>query len=96
MVGLCFTVFRVVRGAQPVEKTVWTWSRGAQMVGFSLWHIPLFAVVGTLCSLAVALWLLLATPYVIARRHAFRWDLLMMACAAFVIAALAVPSIFFA
>ena len=31
------------------------------MVGFALWHIhPGLALVGTLCSLAVALWLLIA------------------------------------
>jgi hypothetical protein len=46
------------------EKTLWTWSRGPQMVGFSLWHIhPGFAVAGLLCSLAVALWLLITIPY---------------------------------
>src|SRR4051794_35493069 len=52
------------------EKTIWTWSRGPQMVGFALWHIhPGIAVVGTLCSLAVALWLLIAIPFAISRRR---------------------------
>jgi hypothetical protein len=37
------------------EKTIWTWSRGPQMVGFSLWHIHSeFALVGILGSLALA------------------------------------------
>jgi hypothetical protein len=53
------------------EKTIWTWSRGPQMIGFALWHIhPGFAVDGTRCCLAVALWLLIALPYSVASpRH---------------------------
>jgi hypothetical protein len=40
------------------EKTIWTWSRGPQMVGFALWHShPGFAFIGVLCSFAVSLWL---------------------------------------
>jgi len=80
------------------EKTIWTWSRGPQAVGFALWHIhPGFAVVGTVCSLAVALWLLLTVPYAIARRHDIEpWDWLMMAASVLVIVALALPDNFFA
>lgn len=52
------------------EKTIWTWSRGPQMVGFALWHIhPGFAFVGVLCSCAVALWLLITVPFAIVRRR---------------------------
>src|SRR5215831_11377776 len=62
------------------EKTFWTWSRGPQMVGFALWHIhPAFAVLGTICSLAVALWLLITIPYAIVRRRDIElWDWMMM------------------
>ena len=80
------------------EKTIWTWSRGPQMVGFALWHIhPGFAVAGTLCSLAVALWLLISVPVAIARRHDIEpWDWLMMACSLLIIVALTLPDRFFA
>jgi hypothetical protein len=64
-----------------------TWSQGPQMVGFALWHIhPGFAVAGTLCSLAVALWLLIAIPYAVVRRRDLEpCDWLMMAGAVTVI-----------
>jgi hypothetical protein len=80
------------------EKTIWTWSKGPQMVGFALWHIyPGFAVAGTLGSLAIALWLLIAIPYAIVRRRDIEpWDWLMMAGAVTIILTLAVPDIFFA
>lgn len=80
------------------EKTIWTWSRGPQMVGFALWHIhPGFAVAGTLASLAIVLWLLIAVPVAIARRHDIEpSDWLMMAGSVLVIAILAVPDTFFA
>ena len=68
------------------------------MVGFALWHIhPGFAVLGTVCSLAVALWLLIAVPYAIVRRRDIEpWDWMMTAASAAVIAALALPERFFA
>jgi len=80
------------------EKTIWTWSRGPQMVGFSLWHIhPEFALVGILGSLALALWLLIAVPYAIARRRDIEpWDWLMMIFSVLVIVGLALPDTFFA
>ena len=80
------------------EKTIWTWSRGPQMVGFALWHIhPGYAFVGTLCSLAVALWLLITIPYaIVCRRDIEPWDWLMMAGSVLVIVALALPDTFFA
>ena len=80
------------------EKTIWTWSRGPQMVGFALWHIhPGFAVLGTVCSLAVALWLLMTIPYAIVRRRDIEpWDWMMMAGSAVVIVVLAIPDTFFA
>jgi len=80
------------------EKTILTWSQGPQMVGFALWHIhPGFAVAGTLCSFALAVWMLIAVPYAVARRREIEpWDWLMLAGTAMVILALAVPDTFFA
>lgn len=80
------------------EKTILTWSEGPQMVGFALWHVhPAFAVVGTLCSLALAVWLLIAVPYAIVRRRDIEpWDWLMMAGTVLVILVLSVPDTFFA
>lgn len=68
------------------------------MVGFALWHIhPGFAVLGTVCSLAVELWLLITVPYAIVRRRDIEpWDWMMMAGSAVVIVALALPDRFFA
>jgi hypothetical protein len=80
------------------EKTVWTWSRGPQMVGFSMMHIhPMIAIVGMLGCLAVMLWLLPAIPYAIARRRAIGvTDVAMIACSLFVAAAVVIPDNFFA
>ena len=68
------------------------------MVGFALWHIhPGFAVAGTLFSLAVALWLLVAIPSAVLRRQDIEpWDWLMMAGAVMIILTLALPVTFFA
>jgi hypothetical protein len=50
------------------EKTVWTWTRGPQAVGFSLMHIhPLFGIAGITCSILLMLWLIPAFIYVILR-----------------------------
>lgn len=80
------------------EKTVWTWSRGPQMIGFSLMHIhPGFAIAGIFCCLAVMVWLLLAVFYAIARRKMIRvTDVAMIASAVFVTAAIVIPDNFFA
>jgi len=81
-----------------LEKTIWTWSRGPQMVGFALWHIhPGLALLGTACSLVVALWLLVSIPYAIVRRRDIEpWDWIMMAGSTVVIVVLALPDTFFA
>ena len=80
------------------EKTIWTWSRGPQMVGFTLWHVhPGLAVLGTACSLAIALWLLITVPYAIVRHHYIKTaDWSAMVGSALVIVALALPDTFFA
>lgn len=68
------------------------------MVGFALWHIhPGFAVLGTACSLAVALWLLTTIPYAIVRHRDIElWDWMMMGGSTPVILALVLPGTFFA
>lgn len=70
-----------------LAKTIWTWSRRPQMVGFAHWHIhPGFAVAGMLCSFAVALWLLIAIPYAMVRRRDIEpWDWLKMAASVMVV-----------
>ena len=80
------------------EKTVWTWSRGPQMVGFNLMHIhPGLAVVGLLGSLGVMLWLLPAILYSVVRRRAINiLDVAMIACGVFVAVAITIPDNFFA
>jgi hypothetical protein len=80
------------------EKTIWTWSRGPQMVGFALWHIhPGLAVIGTLASLATAVWLPLSVPFAITRRRDLEpWDWLMIVGSTFIIIVMAVPDTFFA
>lgn len=68
------------------------------MVGFVLWYIhPGFAVAGTLCSFAVALWLLIEIPYAIVRRRDIEpWEWPMILASVMVIVALAFPDTFFA
>jgi len=68
------------------------------LVGFALWHIhPGFAVLGTVCFLAVALWFLIAVPYAIAHRRDIELrEWMMTAASVAVIVALAVPNTFFA
>jgi hypothetical protein len=80
------------------EKTVWTWSRGPQMVGFSMMHIhPMIAIVGMSGCLAAMVWLLPAIPYAIARRRAIGvTDVAMIACSLLVAAAVVIPDDFFA
>jgi hypothetical protein len=80
------------------EKTVWTWSRGPQMVGFSLMHIhPFFAIVGTVSCLAMMVWLLPAIPYAIARRKILSVaDVAMVTCAVLVAVAIVIPDNLFA
>jgi uncharacterized membrane protein len=80
------------------EKTIWTWSRGPQAVGFALWHIhPALATVGVLASFAIMLWLLIAIPFAIARRREIEpTDWLMMGASALIVMILALPDAFFA
>ena len=96
---LCVSPFAMLFACRIIwEKTLWTWSRGPQMIGFSLMHIhPMIAVVGMLCCLGLMVWLLPAIPYAIARRKAIGLtDAIMIACAVLVAAAVVIPDNFFA
>lgn len=80
------------------EKTIWTWTRGAQMVGFSLWHLhPLFALVGLLSFWGLLVWSIVALVFVVVRRkRSTVAEITMFVCAAFVIVAMALPDTIFA
>jgi hypothetical protein len=80
------------------EKTVWTWSRGPQMVGFALMHIhPGLAIGGALCCYLLMLWLIPATIYlIVGRKRISRIDRAMVGVSLFVAAALIIPDTFFA
>jgi hypothetical protein len=48
------------------EKTVWAWTRGTQVVGFSMIHIhPFFFIAGALCCHLLMLWLIPGIVYAI-------------------------------
>jgi hypothetical protein len=80
------------------EKTVWTWSRGRQTVGFSLMHIhPFFAIVGAVCCYLLMLWLIPSAVYVVRRRQDLSaLDKGMIGCTLFVVLAITLPDTFFA
>jgi hypothetical protein len=79
------------------EKTVWTWTRGPQMVGFSLMHIhPGFAVLGFFSTFVLALWVLPAVAYLVIRRKDIHLlDVGMLLLALLIIASIAMPDNFF-
>jgi hypothetical protein len=80
------------------EKTVWTWSRGPQAVGFSLMHIhPYFAVFGSLCCYLLMLWSVPATIFLVARwKAATKMDKAMVLFSLLITAAIVLPDQFFA
>ncbi len=80
------------------EKTVWTWTRGPQMVGFSLWHLhPLFALIGVLSFWMLLVWSVLAFVFVVVRRNrSTAAEIAMFVCAVFVVVAMTLPDAFFA
>ena len=97
---LCFATPLGIAFAARVawEKTLWTWERGPQAVGFSLMHIhPLFSIVGMLCSFSIMLLLIPSAVYAIRRRrHLSRLDGLMLMCSVFITAAIILPGAFVA
>jgi hypothetical protein len=80
------------------EKTVWTWTRGPQMVGFSLMHIhPGLAIFGILSFYSLTIWLIPAACYLFLRRRDIRLvDIAMFTLALLGVAAMMVPDNFFA
>lgn len=80
------------------EKTVWTWTRGPQAVGFNLWHVhPGFAIVGGLSSYSLIIWLIPAGSYLFVRRRDIHpADIGMLAVALLVLLAMVTPDNFFA
>jgi hypothetical protein len=80
------------------EKTVWTWTRGPQAVGFSLWHVyPGFAIFGGLSSYSLIIWLVPAGWYLFFRRRDVHpIDIGMFALALLVLLAMVTPDNFFA
>ena len=80
------------------EKTVWTWIRGPQMVGFSLLHVhPLFAIAEALSVLGIFVWSLIAVVLIAMRRkHVSRGEVGMLLCAVLIIVAMVLPDTLFA
>jgi hypothetical protein len=80
------------------EKTVWTWARGPQMVGFSLMHVhPFLFIVGALCCYGMMVWLVPAAIYLIKRRNKISpKDILTTVLSLLVVVALLIPDDFFA
>ncbi len=80
------------------EKTVWTWTRGPEAVGFSLMHIhPFFSIAGIMCCVLLMLWIVPALIYVISRwRSSSKTDIAMVGLALLVTLAIVLPDTFFA
>ena len=95
---LCFAPVGIPFTARVAwEKTILTWQRGPQMVGFSLMHIhPIFAIFGMLCSLCIMLLLIPSAVYAIRRRRDISiLDALMLMCSVFITVAIILPDTFF-
>jgi hypothetical protein len=92
---LCFAPLEIAFAARVAwEKTVWTWERGPQAVGFSLMHIH--PIVGMLCSFSIMLLLIPSAVYAMRRRrHLSILDGLMLMCSVFITAAITPPDAFF-
>ena len=80
------------------EKTIWTWTRGPQAVGFSLMHIhPFFGIAGITCCVLLMLWLVPASYYVISRWGiSSKADIAMVVLSLLLTGAIVLPDTFFA
>lgn len=80
------------------EKTVWTWERGPQMVGFSLLHIhPILAILGALSCFIIMAWLLPSTFYALRRRRDISLvDGAMLVTSLLIAVVIMIPDTFFA
>ena len=79
------------------EKTVWTWTRGPQAVGFSLMHIhPFFSIAGISCCVLLMIWFVLGLIYLIFRWHiTSKADIAMVVLSLLVTVAIVLPDTFF-
>jgi len=79
------------------EKTVWTWTRGPQAVGFSLMHIhPFFSIAGILCCVLLMVWLIPGLIYLTLRWHiTSKADIAMVVLSLLVTVAIVLPDTFF-
>jgi hypothetical protein len=80
------------------EKTVWTWTRGPQAVGFSLMHVhPLFSILGLLCCISMMVWQIPAISYLVARwKSKSMGDISMLVISILITIAIVLPDKFFA
>lgn len=80
-----------------LEKTIWTWDRGPQMVGFTLMHVyPVLAVAGIISWMALMAWMLPAIYFLGSRmKRADIAECAMLLVAALIGAAVIVPDNFF-
>jgi hypothetical protein len=95
---ICAPFALLLAGRVGWEKTVWTWTRGPQIAGFSLWHLhPLFAIAGLLSFWGILVWSVLAVVFVAVRRQRIpAREIGMFLCAVFVMLAMMLPDTFFA
>jgi hypothetical protein len=96
---LCLAPFATLFAARVAwEKTILTWERGPQAVGFSMMHIhPMFFIVGVLCCFSIMLWLLPSAFYAIKRRQALSpLDGIMLVLSLLIAIAIVLPDRFFA
>ncbi|SRR6266478_5744079 len=99
IVWLCLSPFGLLFAARVAwEKTVWTWARGPQMVGFSLMHThPFLSMIGALCCYLLMLWLMPAVIYVLKRwKGVSALDKAMVVSCLFITLAIIIPDSFFA
>jgi hypothetical protein len=96
---LCLLPFGLLFAARIAwEKTVWTWARGPQIVGFSLMHMhPFLSLIGALCCYLLMLWLIPGVIYVLKRwKDVATFDKAMVISCLLITLAILIPDAFFA
>ena len=99
LIWLCFAPAAMLFAARIAwEKTILTWERGPQMVGFSMIHIhPIFSIFGALCCFSIMLWLFPSAVYMFMRRRKMSLlDGLMFISSLLIAVAMILPDTFFA
>jgi hypothetical protein len=95
---LCLSPLAVLFAARIAwEKTLLTWSRGPQAVGFTLMHTyPLFGALGILSCTLLMVWLMPAVVYLVKRRKDISISDIVMTVVSLVVAiAIVLPDAFF-